>query len=80
MRSSPVDAWSGLELVEPLPGGARGTVILARRGATEYVVRVSGRGAEAVDWELDLQQHRRATGSASLESSRPTMGGATSRA
>jgi Ser/Thr protein kinase RdoA (MazF antagonist) len=57
MRASQIASWSGLELLEPLTGGARSTVFLARRGSTEYVVRASARTAEAIDWELDLQHH-----------------------
>lgn len=47
-------AWSGLELVEPFPGGARNQVWLARRGTQRLVVRRSGRPAASLDWELDL--------------------------
>lgn len=57
MRASQIASWSGLELLEPLAGGARSTVFLARRGSTEYVVRASARSVEAIDWELDLQHH-----------------------
>lgn len=46
--------WPGLELVEPLPGGVRNRVLLARRGSQHLVVRRSGRSRETLDWELDL--------------------------
>lgn len=47
-------AWPGLELREPLRGGARNPVCGARRGGEEFVVRVSRRSPEALEWELDL--------------------------
>jgi aminoglycoside phosphotransferase (APT) family kinase protein len=50
-------AWSGLELVAPLSGGARNQVMLARRGEERLVVRRSGRSPAALDWELDLLEH-----------------------
>lgn len=57
MERSRIGAWPGLELVGPLSGGARSSVLLARRGSAEYVVRNSTRSSGAIDWELDLQQH-----------------------
>lgn len=57
-----VSAWRGLELVEPMPGGARNPVFLARRGSERFVVRVSGRPAESLAWELDLLEHLTAHG------------------
>lgn len=57
MERPRIAAWSGLELVRPLSGGARSHVVLARRGSAEYVVRNSRRSSGAIDWELDLQQH-----------------------
>jgi Ser/Thr protein kinase RdoA (MazF antagonist) len=50
-------AWSGLELVAPLTGGARNEVMLARRGGQRVVVRRSTRSSPALDWELDLLEH-----------------------
>lgn len=47
-------AWTGVELVEPLAGGARNQVWLARRGGQRLVVRRSGRAPSSLDWELDL--------------------------
>jgi Ser/Thr protein kinase RdoA (MazF antagonist) len=49
-----IAAWSGLELAEPLTGGARNQVRLARRGGERLVVRRSSRPAASLDWELDL--------------------------
>lgn len=49
-----VTAWGKVELGPPLSGGARSRVFRARRGNTDLVVRVSGRPAAALDWELDL--------------------------
>lgn len=49
-----LDAWSGLELVEPLTGGVRNPAWLAHRGDQRLVVRRSGRPADSLDWELDL--------------------------
>jgi Ser/Thr protein kinase RdoA (MazF antagonist) len=50
-------AWSGLELVSPLAGGARNPVHLARRGGERLVVRRSGRPEASLAWELDLLAH-----------------------
>jgi hypothetical protein len=44
-------AWSGVELLEPLAGGARNQVFLARRGGQRLVVRRSGRPAASLDWD-----------------------------
>jgi Ser/Thr protein kinase RdoA (MazF antagonist) len=55
-------AWSGVELLEPLAGGARNQVFLARRGRARLVVRRSGRPAASLEWELDLLEHLRANG------------------
>ena len=57
-----VTAWTGLELVEPLQGGARNPVFLARRGGERFVVRVSGRPDPALTWELNLLEHLAAQG------------------
>lgn len=57
MQGPQVVAWSGLEVLRPLAGGARSAVFLARRRGTEFVVRVSARTPEAIEWELDLQEH-----------------------
>lgn len=56
MPASPPDvrAWSGLELVRPLTGGARNRSFLARRGELYYVVRTSRRLEDSLAWELDL--------------------------
>ena len=37
-----------------MAGGARNPVYLARRSSEEFVVRVSGRPPESLEWELDL--------------------------
>jgi Ser/Thr protein kinase RdoA (MazF antagonist) len=52
-----VAAWSGVELVAPLTGGARNQVLAARRGGQRLVVRRSIRSPAALDWELDLLEH-----------------------
>lgn len=57
-----VSAWGGLELLEPLRGGARNPVFLARRGGERFVVRVSGRAEPSLTWELDLLTHLAAHG------------------
>lgn len=49
-----LSAWSGVEVIRRLSGGARNPVYLARRGAERLVVRVSGRSLDALAWELDL--------------------------
>jgi Ser/Thr protein kinase RdoA (MazF antagonist) len=55
-------AWSGVELLEPLAGGARNQVHLARRGRRRLVLRRSGRPAASLEWELDLLEHLREGG------------------
>lgn len=57
-----VAAWSGIGLVEPLTGGARNQVILARRGGQRLIVRRSARCLPALEWELDLLEHLAAHG------------------
>jgi Ser/Thr protein kinase RdoA (MazF antagonist) len=57
MSGMTLAAWSGLEVVAPLSGGARNQVLLARRGRERLVVRRSGRSPAALDWELDLLEH-----------------------
>jgi Ser/Thr protein kinase RdoA (MazF antagonist) len=52
-----VTPWRGVDLVAPLPGGARNRVFLARRGGRRLVVRTSARPPDALDWELDLLDH-----------------------
>jgi aminoglycoside phosphotransferase (APT) family kinase protein len=52
-----VAGWSGIELVEPLTGGARNPVVLARRGGQRLVVRRSARSLPALEWELDVLEH-----------------------
>ena len=52
-----VAAWPGVELVRALPGGARNTVLLARRRDRRLVVRRSARSPASLDWELDLLEH-----------------------
>jgi Ser/Thr protein kinase RdoA (MazF antagonist) len=49
-----VRAWRGVEVLEPLPGGARNSVHLARRGDERLVIRVSRRALDSLAWELDL--------------------------
>jgi Ser/Thr protein kinase RdoA (MazF antagonist) len=55
-----VAAWSRVELVQALAGGARNQVYLARRVRQQLVVRRSTRPAASLDWELDLLEHLRA--------------------
>lgn len=55
-------AWSGVELLRPLAGGARNPVYLARRRSQDLIVRVSGRPAESLEWELDLLDALNAAG------------------
>ena len=45
MTTPPVAPWRGVELVEPLPGGARNRVFLARRGCT--VLQLSSHSYQA---------------------------------
>lgn len=52
-------AWPGVELGQPITGGARNPVFRARRGAELLVVRVSGRSVPALEWELDLLEFLR---------------------
>lgn len=52
-----VAAWSRVEVVQALAGGARNQVYLARRGSQQLVVRRSCRPAASLDWELDLLEH-----------------------
>ena len=56
MQSCPrrLAAWSRVELVQTLAGGARNQVYLARRDRQQLVVRQSTRPAASLDWELDL--------------------------
>jgi Ser/Thr protein kinase RdoA (MazF antagonist) len=53
-------AWSRVELVQTLAGGARNQVYLVRRGRQQLVVRRSTRPTASLDWELDLLEHLRA--------------------
>jgi Ser/Thr protein kinase RdoA (MazF antagonist) len=55
-----VAAWSRVEQLQPLTGGARNQVYLAQRGRQQLVVRRSSRPAASLDWELDLLEHLRA--------------------
>jgi Ser/Thr protein kinase RdoA (MazF antagonist) len=57
-----VAPWHGVELVEPLPGGHRNQVFLARRGERCLVVRTSTRPVEALDWEIRLLEFLAAAG------------------
>jgi Ser/Thr protein kinase RdoA (MazF antagonist) len=59
MQAGPraLTAWSRVELVQALAGGARNQVYLARRGGQQLVVRRSRRPAASLDWELDLLEH-----------------------
>jgi Ser/Thr protein kinase RdoA (MazF antagonist) len=61
MQSGPraLAAWSRVELVQTLTGGARNQVYLARRGGQQLVVRRSTRPPASLDWELDLLEHLR---------------------
>jgi len=52
-----VSAWPGVELLTPLPGGARNQVLLARCDDRRVVVRRSARSPASLDWELDLLEH-----------------------
>lgn len=49
-----VRPWPGLSIDGPLAGGARAAVFAAHRGADRFVVKVSPRGPESLDWELAL--------------------------
>jgi Ser/Thr protein kinase RdoA (MazF antagonist) len=51
---SSVAAWAGVELREPLTGGARNQVVRAERGSERLVVRESGRSVAALEWELGV--------------------------
>ncbi|WP_109472992.1 phosphotransferase enzyme family protein [Ornithinimicrobium cavernae] len=53
----PLTAWSGLEVMGPLSGGHRNTVLLGRLGEHRVVIRRSRRSAESLAWELDLLEH-----------------------
>lgn len=55
-RPPDLGAWSGIEIIEPLRGGVRNGVWLARRKNRLVVARVSGRTPQALAWELDLLQ------------------------
>ena len=55
MTATPdVRAWRGVEMLAPLTGGVRSPVYRARRRNEQLVIRVSGRSAESLAWELDL--------------------------
>ncbi|MBM7785054.1 phosphotransferase enzyme family protein [Tenggerimyces flavus] len=49
--------WPGLELLDPLTGGHRNPVFLARYRGRSVVVRQSGRPIPTLEWELDLLEH-----------------------
>lgn len=51
-----VAAWSDVELVAAITGGARNPIFRARRGNEDLVVRASGRSPDSLDWELQLLQ------------------------
>lgn len=57
-----VASWPGVELAGRLTGGARNLVYRARRDNEDLVVRVSGRTAASLDWELDLLEFLHARG------------------
>lgn len=57
-----VAAWSGVEVIRALTGGARNPVFLADRDGQQLVVRRSARSPAALDWELDLLEHLRELG------------------
>lgn len=80
VESAAVAAWSGLELLRPLAGGARNDVFLARCGDRQLVVRRSGRAAAALEWELDLLDHLgghgvRVPGTVPADDGRRSVGG-----
>lgn len=52
-----VTPWPGVELLGLLTGGVRNAAYRARRGREALVVRVSGRSAASLAWELDLLHH-----------------------
>jgi hypothetical protein len=52
-------SWSGIELVQPMAGGARNEVLLAERGGHRLVVRRSSRSPSALEWELNLLEYLR---------------------
>jgi Ser/Thr protein kinase RdoA (MazF antagonist) len=54
LQPSSVAAWAGVELRDPLTGGARNQIVRAERGSERFVVRHSDRSVPALDWELDL--------------------------
>lgn len=50
----PVDAWSGLKLIEPVLDGNRNEVWRASRDGREFAVRRSRRSEASLQWELEL--------------------------
>lgn len=57
-----VAAWPGVEVGDRVVGGVRNPVYRARRRDEEFVVRLSGRSAASLAWELDLLDVLRAAG------------------
>ena len=57
IEPSSVAAWSDVELLGALPGGARNLVLLARRGDQHLVARRSTRSPASLEWELDLLEY-----------------------
>jgi aminoglycoside phosphotransferase (APT) family kinase protein len=62
LSPSSVAAWAGVELRDPLTGGARNPVVRAERGSERLVVRRSGRPVAALEWELNLLEFLDARG------------------
>lgn len=50
----PAQAWSGLELIEPMSQGCRNEVWRATRDGELVAVRRRRRSGSSLDWELDL--------------------------
>jgi Ser/Thr protein kinase RdoA (MazF antagonist) len=53
-QPSSIAPWAGVELRDPLTGGARNQIVLAERGSERLVARHSERSVSALEWELDL--------------------------
>jgi len=52
-----LSAWPGVELGDPLTGGARAPVYRAHRDGQRLLVKVSSRTPESLAWELSLLRH-----------------------
>ncbi len=53
-RSVKLDAWPGLEVLGPVMGGSRSTVLRGRLHGRPVAVVRSRRGIASLDWELEL--------------------------